>query len=57
MCAAVLSFGQRVDKLDSLECIESITDACSQYFVNDIEKTVNNKVSKVQTITCSYHLK
>ena len=46
-----LSFGQRVDWLDSLAYTENLTDAYSQYFVNDIEETENKTVSKVQTIT------
>ena len=51
MCEAALSLGQRVDRLDSLAYIENITDACSQYFINDIEHTDNTKLSKVRTIT------
>ena len=43
MCSRSLSFGQRVDRLDSLAYIESITDAYSQYFVFDLEHTENNK--------------
>ena len=49
MSEAALSFsyfGQREDRLDSLAHIESITDAYSQYFVNDIEHTENNKYQK-----------
>ena len=43
-------------QLDSLAYVECITDAYSQYFVSDIEHTENNKLSKVLTSTCSYHL-
>ena len=43
MCTATLSFLDGDRWLDSLAYIESITDACSQYFVNDIEHTENNK--------------
>ena len=43
MCAAALTFGQRVGRLNSLAYTESITDAYSQYFVNDIEHTEDNK--------------
>ena len=43
MFVATLSFEQRVDGLDSLAYIESITNAYSQYFVKEIEHTENNK--------------
>ena len=45
MCSLFLSFRQHVDgRLDSLAYLESIADAYSQYFVNDIEHTENNKI-------------
>ena len=47
--ALSLSFGQQVDRLDSLAYIESINDAYSQYFVND--KNILKTQLKVQTIT------
>ena len=50
-----LPFGQHIDGLGSLSICQSITDAY-QYFVNNIDPTENNRLSKVQTITCSYHL-
>ena len=43
MCAATLSFRTASRWLDSLAYVESITDAYSQYFVNDIEHTENIK--------------
>ncbi len=44
MCAAALSLFPTANRwLDSLAYIESITDAYSQYFVNDIEHTENNQ--------------
>ena len=46
MCAATFSSSDNMytaDSLDSLAYIESITDAYSQYFVNDEEHTENNK--------------
>ena len=42
MCSRSLSFGQGVDRLDSLTYMENITDAYSQYFINDIEHTENS---------------
>ena len=43
MCAVALSLWIASRQLDSFAYIESITDAYSQYFVNDIEHTDNNK--------------
>ena len=43
MCAVTLSFFLMASRQDSLACTESITDAYSQYFVNDIEPTGNIK--------------
>ena len=43
MCSLSLSLKQLADRLDSLAYIEGIADAYSQYFVNDIEHTENNK--------------
>ena len=45
VCRRSLSFGQFSD-------IESITDACSQHFVSDIEHIGNNK----QCQNVNYHL-
>ena len=48
-CVQLLSlFRTASRRLDSLAYIESITDAYSQYFVNDIELT--------ETINANYHL-
>ena len=49
MHATGLSLFRTVSRfLDSLAYIESITDAYSQYFINDIEHTENNNRVKVQ---------
>ena len=45
MCAAALSLGL-TRRLDNLTYIESITDAYSQYFVNDTEHSESNKQQK-----------
>ena len=47
MCAASLSLSWTASRRpDSLAHIESITDAYSQYFVNDIEHTENRQGQK-----------
>ena len=43
MCAVALSLRRQIDSLGSLAHLESITDAYSQYFVDDIEHTENYK--------------